>query len=334
MFSFYPQVHFFNTLSLVIINSMGKLKQKQNIIFNSMNKNRFNKNLIFFKSLSKNTRLVHKFHLVDRSYWPFFISTVAFMLTTSCVVFFFFGDLFNLTMSFIFLILISILWWRDVIRESLYEGKHTSQVQFGIKLGVVLFIITEVMFFSSFFWAYFHSSLVPVPQVGCVWPPVGIEPFSPWDVPLLNTYILLLSGATVTLCHYSIINMNFELTIIGFVLTILLAFLFTFLQIVEYCEAPFNISDSVYGSIFFMSTGFHGFHVIIGTIFLLVSFLRFFYGQLSPKHHIGFESAAWYWHFVDVVWLFLFISVYCWGGYTAETETASFLKITNFVSVV
>ena len=150
MFSFYPQVHFFNTLSLVIINSMGKLKQKQNIIFNFMNKNRFNKNLIFFKSLSKNTRLVHKFHLVDRSYWPFFISTVAFMLTTSCVVFFFFGDLFNLTMSFIFLILISILWWRDVIRESLYEGKHTSQVQFGIKLGVVLFIITEVMFFSSF----------------------------------------------------------------------------------------------------------------------------------------------------------------------------------------
>lgn len=266
--------------------------------------------------LKKNT---HKYHLVNRSPWPLFSAISAFFLTSSAVLYFHgfnYGGVY-LFISLIFLILISVVWWRDVIREAFLEGQHTSVVQVGIKLGMVLFIISEIMFFVSFFWAYFHSSLVPTIQIGCVWPPVGITPFSPWGVPLLNTIILLLSGATVTWVHYAIISRDQSSGIFGFVCTILLAIVFTGLQVMEYFEAPFTIATSVYGSIFFMATGFHGLHVLLGTIFLIVCFIRFLMGHFSERHHVGFEAAAWYWHFVDVVWLFLFISIYWWGSWNA-----------------
>ena len=219
-----------------------------------------------------------------------------------------------LFLSFLAVILSASLWWRDVIREGTAEGHHTSYVQTGLKYGMLLFIVSEVMFFSAFFWAFFHSSLAPTVELGCIWPPLGISVFSPWRVPLLNTLVLLLSGATITWAHYSILINNAKEAILSLKITILLALFFTMLQVTEYIEATFRISDGVYGSTFFMATGFHGFHVIIGTIFISVSLYRFIQGHFTKEHHFGFEAAAWYWHFVDVVWLFLYLSMYWWGN--------------------
>ena len=172
----------------------------------------------------------------------------------------------------------------------------------------------KLCFFQLFFWAFFHSSLAPTVELGCIWPPLGISVFSPWRVPLLNTLVLLLSGATITWAHYSILINNAKEAILSLKITILLALFFTMLQVTEYIEATFRISDGVYGSTFFMATGFHGFHVIIGTIFISVSLYRFIQGHFTKEHHFGFEAAAWYWHFVDVVWLFLYLSMYWWGN--------------------
>jgi cytochrome c oxidase subunit 3 len=179
---------------------------------------------------------------------------------------------------------------------------------------MILFIVSEVMFFFAFFWAFFHSSLAPTIEIGSVWPPLGIEVLNPWDIPLLNTLILLLSGVTVTWAHHSIVAGERKQAIISLTLTVSLGIIFTIFQALEYIEANFTISDSVYGSTFYMATGFHGFHVLIGTIFLSVCLLRLFYKHFTRQHHFGFEAAAWYWHFVDVVWLFLFITIYWWGG--------------------
>jgi cytochrome c oxidase subunit 3 len=220
-----------------------------------------------------------------------------------------------LILGLISVITVLILWWRDVIREATYIGNHTEKVQLGLRFGMILFIVSEVMFFLAFFWAFFHSSLAPSVELGSLWPPRGIHPFNPFKVPLLNTIILLASGATITLAHNALLINDRKTTIIAFISTVILALLFTSLQVLEYVEAPFTIADSVYGSTFFMATGFHGFHVIIGTTFIVVCFIRFLGHQFSEKHHFGFEAAAWYWHFVDVVWLFLFITIYFWGGY-------------------
>ncbi len=206
-----------------------------------------------------------------------------------------------------------IIWWRDVIREATFEGHHTSVVQTGLRYGMILFIVSEVMFFSGFFWAFFHSALAPTVEIGSIWPPEGIHPFNPWDVPLLNTIILLASGATVTWAHHAITTGLRYQAIYALVLTLLLAVIFTSLQAFEYLEASFNISDGIYGSTFYMATGFHGFHVIIGTTFLAVCLVRLINYHFTTTHHFGFEAAAWYWHFVDVVWLFLFVSIYWWG---------------------
>jgi cytochrome c oxidase subunit 3 len=194
-------------------------------------------------------------------------------------------------------------------------GYHTQKVVTGLRLGVVLFIISEVMFFFSFFWAFLHSSLAPSVEIGGVWPPIGLKILNPFGVPLLNTVILLTSGATVTYVHYCI-QLHARIGgIIGFVVTIFLAIIFTSLQVIEYIDAPFNLSDGIYASTFFVSTGFHGLHVIVGTVFLLVGFYRFCRYHFTFRHHLGFEAAAWYWHFVDVVWLFLFLLVYIWGSW-------------------
>lgn len=259
----------------------------------------------------------HGFHLVDISPWPFVTSMSAFTLMTGSVMYFhsikngFFVMIFGL----ILVILTMSVWWRDVVREATFEGHHTKAVQKGLRLGMILFIISEIMFFFAFFWAFFHSSLAPTVEIGSIWPPEAIYAFNPWEVPLLNTIILLTSGATVTWAHHALTagkEMRKE-AILGLLFTIILAIVFTALQMYEYNVSAFNISDGIYGSTFFMATGFHGFHVLIGTIFLAVCLVRLVKHHFTATHHFGFEAAAWYWHFVDVVWLFLYVSIYWWG---------------------
>jgi cytochrome c oxidase subunit 3 len=258
----------------------------------------------------------HTFHLVTPSPWPFTAAMAALMITFGGVMYMhsYYNGGFILALGIISLLTILIAWWRDVVRESTFEGHHTIAVQMGLRLGMLLFILSEVMFFFAFFWAYFHASLAPTIEIGCIWPPHGIIPFNPWGIPLLNTYILLLSGVTITYVHHALINGNYEGAKEGFLYTIGLALVFTLFQIFEYIEAPFSISDGIYGSTFFMATGFHGLHVIIGTVFISVCFVRFLFSHFTKQHHFGFEAAAWYWHFVDVVWLFLFVSIYWWGS--------------------
>nr|YP_009136188.1 cytochrome c oxidase subunit III [Nephotettix cincticeps]AKC91094.1 cytochrome c oxidase subunit III [Nephotettix cincticeps] len=255
----------------------------------------------------------HPYHLVDNSPWPLTGSMGLMTTTMGTVLWFHSNEMWLMNMGTMIILLTMFQWWRDVIRESTFQGLHTKSVTYGMKLGMILFIISEVLFFSSFFWAFFHSSLSPSIEIGMQWPPLGIKPFNPMSIPLLNTMILLSSGISITWAHNSIINNNFSQTVQSMFLTILLGLYFSVLQAVEYFEAPFTIADSVYGSTFFLGTGFHGIHVLIGTMFIMISNFRIMKLHMSKNHHTGFESAAWYWHFVDVVWLFLYISFYWWG---------------------
>jgi len=258
----------------------------------------------------------HPFHLVDPSPWTIISSIGAFSLTSGSVMWFhsFVGGGFLLFFGLSMIISMMVFWWRDVVREGAFEGNHNSFVEMNLRLGMVLFIASEVMFFFAFFWGFFYSSINPAIEVGAIYPPVEIVTFNAWEVPLANTLILLTSGSTVTLCHNSIITGDRTYAIISLIMTILLAILFTVFQVFEYMHASFTVSDSIYGSTFFLATGFHGFHVLIGTFFLTVCLFRVINNQFTREHHFGFEAAAWYWHFVDVVWLFLFLSVYWWGG--------------------
>jgi cytochrome c oxidase subunit 3 len=257
----------------------------------------------------------HPFHIVDPSPWPLTAAFGAFFMVfgLSAYMHFFNGGFRLMTLGFFLLVASAIVWWRDVIREATFEGHHTSYVRTGLRLGMVLFIVSEVMFFFAFFWAFFHSSLNPVYQIGCVWPPKGINPPNPWHVPLLNTFILVTSGAYCNWAQYSILAGYRRQTIHALLMTLIFAVWFTGLQAYEYLEASFNISDSVFGSVFYMTTGLHGFHVIIGTLFLTVCFFRLLNHHFTRTHHVGFECAAWYWHFVDVVWLFVYFFIYWWG---------------------
>nr|UJY96931.1 cytochrome c oxidase subunit III [Potamometra tibetensis] len=256
----------------------------------------------------------HPFHLVDPSPWPLTGSIGAMTLTSGMVMWFHMKNPTLMMIGIVILMLTMIQWWRDIIREGTYQGKHTIMVTNGLKWGMILFIVSEIFFFVSFFWAFFHSSLAPTIEIGMTWPPKGIQTFNPMDIPLLNTTILLSSGITITWAHHSIMNKNHSQTVKGLFLTVTLGIYFSILQAYEYLESPFTISDSVYGSCFFMATGFHGIHVIIGTTFLMVCLVRTMKFHFSNQHHFGFEAAAWYWHFVDVVWLFLYISIYWWGS--------------------
>nr|YP_010467036.1 cytochrome c oxidase subunit III [Atkinsoniella zizhongi]UVF28955.1 cytochrome c oxidase subunit III [Atkinsoniella zizhongi] len=255
----------------------------------------------------------HPFHLVDNSPWPITGSVGVMTITSGMVLWFHKMNMYLFTMGFIIIILTMVQWWRDVTRESTFQGLHTKKVALSMKLGMILFIVSEVLFFSSFFWAFFHSSLAPTMEIGLKWPPLGIKTFDPMNIPMLNTMILISSGVTITWAHNAIINKNYNQMVQSTFMTICLGIYFSMLQLYEYIESPFCISDSIYGSTFFMSTGFHGIHVIIGTIFIMVSMLRMMNLHFSSNHHVGFEASAWYWHFVDVVWLFLYISVYWWG---------------------
>nr|YP_009654841.1 cytochrome c oxidase subunit III [Placosternum urus]QCI09409.1 cytochrome c oxidase subunit III [Placosternum urus] len=256
----------------------------------------------------------HPYHLVDYSPWPLTGSIGAMTLTTGMVMWFHMNQLYLFNMGIIIILLTVMQWWRDIIRESTFQGNHTMKVTNGLKIGMILFIISEVFFFISFFWGFFHSSLSPTVDIGMMWPPKGIMVFNPMEIPLLNTMILLCSGMTVTWSHHSIMTNNHKESSKSLMITVMLGIYFTILQAYEYKEASFCISDSIYGSCFFMMTGFHGIHVIIGTIFLMVCLIRHNKFHFSSNHHFGFEAAAWYWHFVDVVWLFLYISIYWWGS--------------------
>ena len=256
----------------------------------------------------------HPYHLVDPSPWPIIGGAVAGLLTGGAVWWLHGGPPWFMVAGVLGVLGIMFVWWRDVIMEGEYGGFHNPVVQIGLRFGMALFIASEVMFFSAFFWAFFSSALYPTAATGGVWPPKGIIPFNPWEVPFLNPLVLLLSGTTVTWAHHALIENDRKNLVRGLLITVLLGITFTSLQAYEYGHAAFGFKDGIYPSTFFMATGFHGAHVIIGTIFLTVCLFRAIAGHFKPDHHFGFEAAAWYWHFVDVVWLFLFVCVYWWGG--------------------
>nr|YP_010960263.1 cytochrome c oxidase subunit III [Sternoptyx obscura]WNG77903.1 cytochrome c oxidase subunit III [Sternoptyx obscura]WNH23160.1 cytochrome c oxidase subunit III [Sternoptyx obscura] len=256
----------------------------------------------------------HMYHMVDPSPWPLVGALGALMMTSGLAVWFHFHSMIVMTVGLVVVLLTMLQWWRDIVREGTYMGYHTPPVQKGLRYGMVLFITSEVFFFLGFFWAFYHASLAPTPELGGVWPPTGVSALDPFEVPLLNTAVLLASGVTVTWAHHSLMDGNRTEGISSLALTLLLGFYFTFLQAMEYYEAPFTIADGVYGSTFFVATGFHGLHVIIGSLFLAVCLFRQVFHHFTSGHHFGFEAAAWYWHFVDVVWLFLYVSIYWWGA--------------------
>jgi cytochrome c oxidase subunit 3 len=265
----------------------------------------------------------HPYHLVDPSPWPVIGALAAFLLAFGAVLFLHpdvFGTgigetlaaigVWKLLPGVILVLLTMFFWWRDVVAES-RAGFHNRIVQIGLRYGMIFFITSEVMFFAAFFWAFFNASLFPV---GGTWPPEGVVTFDPWHLPLMNTLILLLSGTTVTWAHHALLHGDRDGLVKGLICTVVLGLIFTSVQAYEYHHAAFGFREGIYSSTFFMATGFHGFHVIIGTIFLAVCLFRATRGHFTPEKHIGFEAAAWYWHFVDVVWLFLFVCVYWWGG--------------------
>lgn len=246
--------------------------------------------------------------------WPILIAinTFNFIISNIIIINFKFNNI--LLRNLLLIILISITWWRDIIRESTFQGKHNFYIINLIKLRIIIFIISEILLFISFFWNFLHNSLAPSIELGINWPPKNIIFFNPLLIPLLNTIILLTSRFTVTLTHFYLLNNKKKKTIIFIILTILLRIYFLILQIIEYNQALFTFSDSIFGASFYIATGFHGIHVIIGTIFLLVNLNRIINIHLSFIHHIRFELAAWYWHFIDIIWLFLYITFYWWNN--------------------
>lgn len=258
----------------------------------------------------------HPFHLVSPSPWPIYCCLSLLSLTSTGVLYAhnFVGTSYLLLFAFISLLWSMTLWFRDVISEGTYLGNHTLAVQKGLNMGVALFITSEALFFLAIFWAYFHSSLSPTVELGANWPPMGIEAINPFELPLLNTVLLLSSGFTVTYAHHSLIQGNRKDALNGLIFTVILAIIFTLFQGVEYTVSSFTISDGAFGSCFYFGTGFHGLHVIIGTAFLAVGLWRVLAYHSTDNHHLGLESGILYWHFVDVVWIFLFISIYYWGS--------------------
>ena len=263
--------------------------------------------------------LKQPYHLVNPSPWPLMGSIGAGLTVIGIIRAAHFGSYLWLILGLAVVLTTMALWWLDVLKESRTPGLHTPVVRLGLRYGMTLFIASEVMFFVGFFWAFFHFALFPEHVLDAtgpaVWPPAGIHTFDAFNLPLLNTMILLLSGCTVTWAHHALIENDRRSLIMALGITLLLGMSFTGFQVLEYSEAPFKFDGGgVYPAVFFLATGFHGFHVIVGTCFLTVCWFRSRAGQFSPARHFGFEAAAWYWHFVDVVWLFLFVAVYWWGS--------------------
>lgn len=264
----------------------------------------------------RNSLQSHPFHLVEPSPWPILVSFSLFSMAIGAVMYMhgFSNGINLLDLGFILTGTGMALWFRDVYTEATLLGCHTKEVKNGLIIGFSLFLLSEVFAFLSIFWAFFHSSLSPTIEIGGSWPPIGITPLDAFSIPLLNTLLLLSSGAFVTYGHHALIAGDRKGAIIGTFLTVLLAVIFTSLQYFEYSEAAFSMSDGVYGSVFYASTGLHGIHVIIGTIFILLGLIRITNYSLTATHHVGHECGILYWHFVDIVWLFLFMAVYFWGG--------------------
>ncbi len=262
----------------------------------------------------------HPYHLVDPSPWPLVGALAAGLLVFGMIELMHYKKAIFLYLGVAALLFTMFMWWRDVVRESRAPGVHGPVTRLGLRYGMALFIASEVMFFVAFFWAYFHFALFPEHLADGhyavqTWPPPGIKTFDPWHLPFLNTMILLLSGCTVTWAHHCLLEGNRRGLVQGLALTVFLGVCFSLVQAYEYSIAPFPFGGSTYSSTFFLATGFHGFHVIVGTIFLAVCLVRAAKGHFEPgRSHFGFEAAAWYWHFVDVVWLFLFICIYWWGA--------------------
>ncbi len=272
----------------------------------------------------------HDYHLVDPSPWPFVGSWSAFVLAIGAV-WMFHPDMmlpgleglgiWKIVPGFVLVLFTMFSWWKAVLDEA-GQGHHKPVVQLAMRYGMSLFIASEVMFFVAFFWAFFDASfyyneakqVMRIAITGGEWPPVNIETFDPWHLPFMNTLILLLSGCTVTWAHHALREGKNEQVVQGLAISVILGVCFTALQAYEYSHAAFGFTEGIYASVFYMATGFHGFHVLVGTIFLAVCLVRAYRGSFTPTAHFGFEAAAWYWHFVDVVWLFLFVAVYWWAG--------------------
>ena len=272
----------------------------------------------------------HDYHIVDPSPWPFVGSLTAFIMAVGAIM-----SMKGLAIGglkagpvLFGLGLLGVLytmaaWWSDVIKEAQVRGDHTRVVQMHHRYGMIMFIASEVMFFVAWFWAFFDSSIyageaknfLRFEFTGGHWPPTGIEVLDPWHFPLINTLLLLTSSTTVTWAHHALLHNDRDGVKQALWLTVILAVCFTGVQAYEYTHAAFGFAGNIYGATVFMATGFHGFHVIVGTIFLAICLLRTYQGDFTPKQHLGFEFAAWYWHFVDVVWMFLFISIYLWGSH-------------------
>lgn len=261
----------------------------------------------------------HPFHLVDPSPWPIVTAISCLVLAVGAVLSMHHIDNVVLIVGACMILFSAFGWWKDVINEANTTKLHTNAVQNGLKIGMALFICSEIMLFAAFFWGYFNAAINPVEAIGLQWPPKGITPFDPMHLPYLNTLLLLLSGSTLTWAHQELISANFSQTTKFLVITVTLGIAFTIVQGFEYAHAAFAFKDGIYASTFYMATGFHGAHVIIGTIFLIVCLLRNMKREFQIDHHVGFEAAAWYWHFVDVVWLFLFIAIY-WGSYKSFVQ--------------
>jgi heme/copper-type cytochrome/quinol oxidase subunit 3 len=258
----------------------------------------------------------HGFHIVRPSPWPFLTSIS--LLNIILGILFVFNDFeisnTRLLLNFIFFFLVIGMWFRDIVIEATFQGYHTSMVQRNLRTGMITFLLSETMFFFGFFWCYFYMSVSPSIWIGCTWPPIGIQPIDPSGVPLLNTILLVSSGVCVNLAHKAMLNKQGRKDVfLGLGTSISLGILFTLMQYFEYTVSTFSINDSIYGSIIFLATGFHGLHVIIGTIALIVCFIRHYYYHFEIDHHLGFEFSIWYWHFVDITWLLLYLIFYCWG---------------------
>lgn len=260
----------------------------------------------------------HDYHILQPSIWPLLAAGGAFAMLFGAVLFMHDHGPWLFIAGLLAVLYVMFGWWSETVTEN-QVGDHTPVVQIGLRYGFILFIMSEVMFFAAWFWSFFKNAMYPLapgyPKVDGVWPPAGIETFDPWHLPLINTLILLCSGAAATWAHHALVHENNRKDMKwGLILAVGLGVMFTVFQVYEYSHAAFGFSGNIYGANFFMATGFHGAHVIIGTIFLLICLLRLQAGHFTPDNHIGFEAASWYWHFVDVVWLFLFAAVYIWGG--------------------
>lgn len=259
----------------------------------------------------------HLFHVLEPSLWPFFIASGLFLFVTGFAfsMHYVISGVYILLMGLFILSITAIAWFLDISREAVLTGYHTRIVKQGLKMGFLFFIASEIMLFFGFFWAFFHSALVPSIELGSIWPPTGLKVIGVFDFPLFNTFILIISGFSVTWAHRGISLGSYKSAVDGLFITVILGFLFIILQGLEYYESTFNLPDGIYSSVFFLLTGLHGCHVIVGAFFLTFCLLSLIYNQFLNNHYLRFVFAVWYWHFVDIVWILLFLTLYCWGSW-------------------